>query len=92
MCYKGAVLVPCGFLLPFDVLRGGLVRCHLGLFLAHVRVVVLVRVLVGILCTHVGPPSEVAQGTHMVLYLGYAPLEVVSLVGGWYWWRFLKAS
>ena len=72
-------LVPCGFLLPFDVLRGESVRCHLVLCLAHVGVVVLVRVLVGILCPHVGPPSEVVQGTHAVLSLGYAPLDEVSI-------------
>ena len=29
--YTGTVLLPCGFLLPFDVLRGALVQCHLGL-------------------------------------------------------------
>ena len=81
MCYTGAVLVPWGFLLTYDVLRGALVRCHLGLCVAHVGVVVLVRVLVGMLCTHVGPPSEVAQGPCLALSLGYAPLEVVSLVG-----------
>ena len=85
MCYNGAVLVPCGFLLPFDVLRGELVWFHLGLCVAHVGVVVLVCVLVGMLCTHVGPSSEVAQGPRLALSLGYAPLEVVSLVGGWPW-------
>ena len=81
MCYTGAVLVTWGFLLPFDVLRGELIRCHLGLYVAHVGVVVLVHVLVGMLCLHVGPPLEVYQGPRMVLYLGYAPLEVVSPVG-----------
>ena len=82
MCYTGAVLVPCGFLLPFDVLRGALVWCHLGLCVARVGVVFLVRVLVVMVCPHVGQPLEVAQGPRLALYLGYAPLEVVSLVGG----------
>ena len=56
MCYTGAVLVLCGFLVPFDVLCGALVQCHMGLCVAHVGVVVLVRVMVGMLCPHVGPP------------------------------------
>ena len=73
MCYTGDVLVPCGFLLHFDMLRGALVWCHLGLCVAHIGVVVLVRVLVGILCPHVGPPSEVEQGPRLALSLGYAP-------------------
>ena len=46
--------------------------------MAHVGVVVLVRVLVGVLCTHVGPLLEVAQGLRMEFSLGYAPSEVVS--------------
>ena len=50
--------------------------------MAHIGVVVLVRVLVGMLCNHVGPPLEVARGPHLALSLGYAPSEVVSLVGG----------
>ena len=82
MCYTASVLVPCGFLLTFDVLRGELVRFHLGLCVANVGLVVLVRVLVGMLCPNVGPPSEVAQGPHLALSLGYAPSEMVSLVGG----------
>ena len=47
----------------------------------HVGVFVWVRVLVGMLCPHVGPPSEVAQSPHVEFSLGYAPSEVVSLVG-----------
>ena len=82
MCYTGAVLLPLGFLLTFDVLWGPLVRFHLGLGVAHVGVVVLVCVLVGMLCPHVGPPSEVSQGPRLPLSLEYAPSEVVSLVGG----------
>ena len=74
-------MVPWGFTLPFDVLWGALVRCNLGLCGAHVEVVVLVRVLVGMLCTFVGPPSEVAQGPRVSLFMGYAPPEVVSLGG-----------
>ena len=54
----------------------------MGLCVAHVGVVVLVRVLVGMICPHVGPPSEVAQGPRLAFSLGYAPSEVVSLVGG----------
>ena len=76
------MLVSCGFLLPFDVLWGSLVQCHLGLCVAHVGVVILVRVFFGILFPHVDPPSEVAQGTRLVLSLGYLPSELVSLVGG----------
>ena len=49
-------LVPCGFLLRFDVLQGALVWFHLGLCVAHVGVVVLVSVLVRMLCPHVVPP------------------------------------
>ena len=82
MCYTGAVLVPCGFLLPFDVLWGTLVRFHLVLCVSHFGVVVLVRVLVGMLFPHVGPPLEVPQGLSLALSIGYAPLEVVSLLGG----------
>ena len=48
----------------------------------RVEVIVLVRVLVVIICPLVGPPSEVAQGPRLELPLGYAPLEVVSFVGG----------
>ena len=92
MYYTGVVFVPCRFLMPFDMPWGALVLFHLGLCVAHIGVVVLVSFLVGILCTHVGPPSEVAQGTHMVLYLGYAPLEVVSLVGGRPWKIFLRVT
>ena len=40
------------------------------------------RVLVGMICPLVGPPLEVAQFLRLVLPLGYAPSEVVSLVGG----------
>ena len=81
MCYTGAVLVPWGFMLPFDVLRGELVWCHMGLCVEHVGVVVLVRVLVEMLLPHLGPTSEVLQGPRLAFSLGYAPSEVVSLVG-----------
>ena len=50
--------------------------------MALVGVVVLVRVLVEMLCPNVGPPSEVAQGKRLVLSLGNALSESVSLVGG----------
>ena len=50
--------------------------------MAHVGSVVLVSILVGMLCPHVGPPSEVAQGPYLALSLGYAPLEVMSKLGG----------
>ena len=60
MCYTGDLVVPWGFTLTFDVLRGALVWCHMVLCGAHVDLVVLVRVLVGMICTLVGPPSEVA--------------------------------
>ena len=53
--------------------------------MAHVGVIILVRVLVGMLCNHVGPPSDVAQGKRLVLYLGHSSLEAVSLVGGMLW-------
>ena len=68
--------------MTFDMLRGVLVWCHMGLCVATVGVVVLVRVLVGLLCTHVGQPSEVDQRPFLVFYLEYIPSEVVSLVGG----------
>ena len=73
MCYIGAVLVPWGFLLPFYVLQGASVWYHLILCVSHVGVVVLVRVLVKMLCPHVFPPSEVAQGPRLEFSLGYAP-------------------
>ena len=79
MCYTVALVLPWGFLLPFDVLRGALVRCHMGLCGAHVEVVVLLCVLVGMLCPLVGTPLEVAQWPRLALSLGHAPSEVVSL-------------
>ena len=82
MCYTGAVLVTWGFLLPFDVLRGELIRCHLGLYVAHIEVVLLLRVLIWMLCPYVVPPLEVLHEPLMELSLGYAPSEMVSRVGG----------
>ena len=57
VCYTDAVLVTFVFLMTFDLLQGALVCCHLGLYVARFRVVVLVRVLVGILCPHTDLPS-----------------------------------
>ena len=81
MFYTGAILVSWGFPLPFDVLRGELAQYHMGFYGAHVGLVVLVRVLVGMICPLVVPPSEMAQGPRLELYLGYAPSEMVSLGG-----------
>ena len=49
----------------------------------RVEVIVLVHVMVGMVFPFVGPPSYVAQGKLIALFLGYPPSEVVSLVGGW---------
>ena len=48
MCYIGALVVTWGVLLPFDVLQGALVRCHLGLCGANIDVVVLFRNILSI--------------------------------------------
>ena len=74
-------MVPCGFLLSFDVVRGALVWYHMGLCGAHVEKVFLVRILVKMLCTIFGLPSEVAQGPSLALSMGYVPSDVVSLGG-----------
>ena len=50
--------------------------------MAHIGVVVLVRVMVGILRPNVGPTLVVAQGLRLALSMGYAPSEVVSLMEG----------
>ena len=57
---------PCGiqvlfwYLVGFCCLLREVVWCHLGLCVAHVGVVVLVIFLIGILCPHMVPHSEVA--------------------------------
>ena len=50
--------------------------------MAHIEVVLLLRVLIWMFCPYVVPPLEVLHEPLMELSLGYAPSEMVSLVGG----------
>ena len=47
----------------------------------RVAAIVSVHVLVEMIYPLVGPPSELAQGLRLMLPLGCAPLEVVSIGG-----------
>ena len=50
--------------------------------MAHVGLVVLVIILVGMVSLHVVSPSGLAQAGCLEFSLGYAPSEVVSIARG----------
>ena len=50
------------------------------------------RVLVGMICPLVDPFFEVSQGPRLLLHLGYAPSEVVSIGAGGLGEYFIKLT